>query len=176
MPLRRIARLKAHDIMHYWVVLQLVVLLALANGSPIVVKWTFGSKGAWPLDGNMNFIDGRPLFGASKTIRGIAVSLFVTSACAPLLGLTAPIGLLVAGVAMGGDLFSSFIKRRLGLRPGGKATGLDQIPESLFSLLACRQILSLTVLDIIAGTAIFFIGAMVLSRLLFELHVRDRPY
>lgn len=162
--------------MHYVVVLQLLALLALANGSPIVVKWMFGNKGAWPLDGNMKFIDGQRLFGKSKTIRGIVVSLFITSACAPLLGLTAPIGLLVAGIAMAGDLFSSFIKRRLGLPPGGKATGLDQIPESLFPLLACRQVLALTALDILAGTAIFVIGAIMLSRLLFELHMRERPY
>ena len=54
--------------------------------------------------------------------------------------------------------------------------GLDQIPESLFPLLACRQVLSLTALDIIIATAIFFVGEIVLSRVLFKLHVRDRPY
>ena len=77
---------------------------------------------------------------------------------------------------MAGDLFSSFIKRRLGLQPSSKVVGLDQIPESLFPLLVCRQALSLTVLDIGFGTAIFFIGEMVLSRVLFRLHVRDRRY
>lgn len=162
--------------MRYGVVLQLLTLLALANGSPIVVKWLFGDRFALPLDDNMKFIDGRPLFGASKTLRGIAVSLFVTSASAPLLGLTPFIGLVVAGAAMAGDLFSSFLKRRLGLPPGSRAIGLDQIPECLFPLLACRQALSLTALDIIAGTAIFFIGALVFSHLLFELHIRERPY
>jgi CDP-2,3-bis-(O-geranylgeranyl)-sn-glycerol synthase len=54
--------------------------------------------------------------------------------------------------------------------------GLDQIPELLFPLLACRQALSLTGLDIVTGTAIFFVGEVVLSRILFKLHVRDRPY
>jgi CDP-2,3-bis-(O-geranylgeranyl)-sn-glycerol synthase len=54
--------------------------------------------------------------------------------------------------------------------------GLDQIPESLFPLLACRQALSLTVLDIVFGTAIFFLGEVLLSRVPFRLHVRDRPY
>lgn len=162
--------------MHYSVVLQLLALLALANGSPIVAKWIFEDRFALPLDGNKRFVDGRPLFGASKTIRGIAASLFITSACAPLLGLSSGIGLLVASTAMAGDLLSSFLKRRLGLPSGSRATGLDQIPESLVPLLACRQLLSLTALDIIAGTAIFLIGAVVLSQLLFEVHVRDRPY
>jgi CDP-2,3-bis-(O-geranylgeranyl)-sn-glycerol synthase len=43
-------------------------------------------------------------------------------------------------------------------------------------LLACSQALALTALDIMAGTAIFFVGDLVLSRVLFRLHVRDRPY
>ena len=162
--------------MHYAAVLQLLVLLALANGSPIVAKWIFDARFAWPLDGNLKFIDGKPLFGSSKTLRGIAVSLVITSIGAPLLGLTAAVGLLVASTAMAGDLLSSFLKRRLGMPSGGRATGLDQIPESLLPLLACRQLLSLTTLDIVVGTAIFFIGAVVLSQLLFEWHVRDRSY
>ena len=77
---------------------------------------------------------------------------------------------------MAGDLLSSFLKRRLGLQSSSKAVGLDQIPESLLPLLACRQALSLTALDIVAGTAIFFVAEVVLSRFLFRLHVRDRPY
>lgn len=162
--------------MHYAVVLQLLVLLTLANGSPIIAKWMLDARCAWPLDGNLRFIDGQPLFGASKTLRGIVVSLVVTSACAPLLGFSWGVGLLLASTAMAGDLLSSFLKRRFGVLAGGRATGLDQIPESLLPLLACRQLLSLTTLDIIAGTAIFLMGAIVLSQLLFELHVRDRPY
>jgi hypothetical protein len=162
--------------MQYLAVLQLLILLALANGSPIVAKRIFGNNCAQPLDGNIKFVDGQRLFGASKTVRGILVSIFVTSACAPLLGLKFKIGLLVATTAMTGDLLSSFLKRRLDLPPSSKASGLDQIPESLFPLLACRQALSLTTLDIVVGTAIFFVSEVVLSRLLFSLHVRDRPY
>lgn len=162
--------------MHYIVVLRLLALLALANGSPIVAKRVFDARFAWPLDGNLKFIDGQPLFGASKTLRGIAISLFVTAACAPLLGFTLAVGLLVASTAMAGDLLSSFLKRRLGLPSSGRATGLDQIPESLLPLLACQRLLGLTTLDIIAATAIFLMGAVLFSQLLFELNVRDRPY
>jgi len=162
--------------MQYLVVLQFLFLLALANGSPVVAKRIFGNYCSWPLDGNSKFVDGHPLFGPSKTVRGILVSIFVTSACAPLLGLTLKLGLVVATMAMAGDLFSSFLKRRLGLQPSSRVVGLDQIPESLFPLLACSQAFSLTALDIIAGTTIFFVGEVVLSRALFRLHVRDRPY
>jgi hypothetical protein len=162
--------------MQYLVVLQLLFLLALANGSPVVAKRIFGNYCSWPLDRNIKFVDGHPLFGPSKTVRGILVSIFVTSACAPLLGLTLKLGLVVATMAMAGDLFSSFLKRRLDLQPSSREVGLDQIPESLFPLLACSQAFSLTALDIIAGTAIFFVGEVALSRALFRLHLRDRPY
>ena len=162
--------------MQYLTVSQLLILLALANGSPVIAKWAFGSYCSWPLDGNIKFIDGRPLFGASKTIRGILVSIFITSACAPLIGFTFKIGFLVAASAMAGDLLSSFLKRRLSLQPSSQAMGLDQIPESLFPLLACRLPFSLTALDIVAGIAIFFVGEILLSRVLFRLRVRDQPY
>lgn len=162
--------------MQYFAVSQLLILLTLANGAPVVAKKVLGEYFSWPLDGNIRFVDGRPLFGTSKTVRGILVSILVTSACAPLLGLTWKLGLMVAATAMAGDLLSSFLKRRLGLKPSSKAVGLDQIPESLFPLLACRSALSLATLDIAVGTIIFFIGEAVLSRVLFRLHVRDRPY
>ena len=162
--------------MQYLAVLQLLILLALANGSPVVAKRIFGNYCSWPVDGNIKFVDGRPIFGASKTVRGILVSIFITSTCAPLLGLTLKLGLVVATTAMAGDLLSSFLKRRLGLQSSSKAMGLDQIPESLLPLLACRQALSLSLLDVVVGTTIFFIGEVLLSRLLFRLHVRDRPY
>ena len=104
------------------------------------------------------------------------VSLLVTALGAILLGLQLWLGLLVASTAMAGDLLSSFLKRRLHLAPSSKATGLDQIPESLFPLLACRSVLSLTALDIAVGCAIFFVGEILLSRLFFWLRLRERPY
>jgi hypothetical protein len=64
----------------------------------------------------------------------------------------------------------------MGLAPSSMAIGLDQIPESLFPLLACRLLLPLTMLDIGVAAALFFVGELVLSRILFRLHLRDRPY
>jgi CDP-2,3-bis-(O-geranylgeranyl)-sn-glycerol synthase len=43
-------------------------------------------------------------------------------------------------------------------------------------LLACRLLLPLTMLDIGVAAALFFVGELVLSRILFRLHLRDRPY
>jgi CDP-diglyceride synthetase len=157
-------------------ILQILVLLTFANGTPIVAKKIFGSRFALPLDAGIIFFDGRPVFGASKTMRGIVVSILITSAIAPFIGLDLTIGAIVASSAMAGDLFSSFVKRRLNFRPSSQALGLDQVPESLFPMLACRDALSLTIADIALGVGIFFIGELILSRLLFRAHLRDEPY
>jgi CDP-diglyceride synthetase len=157
-------------------ILQLLVLMTLANGIPIVAKKVFGARFSFPLDAGTIFFDGRPLFGASKTIRGILISVLITTASAPLIGLDLTIGAIVAGTAMAGDLFSSFVKRRLNYPPSSQALGFDQVPESLFPMLACRDALSLTIADIALGVGIFFIGALILSRFLFRAHLRDEPY
>ena len=157
-------------------ILQLLLLMMLANGAPIVAKKIFGPRFSFPLDGGIIFFDGRPLFGPSKTIRGILVSVLITTASAPFIGLDLTIGAIVAGAAMAGDLFSSFVKRRLNVPPSSRALGLDQVPESLFPMLACSDALSLAIPDIALGVGVFFIGEIILSRLLYQIHVRDEPY
>lgn len=157
-------------------ILRSLALLTLANGAPVVAKKLFGRRLALALDGGARFFDGRPVLGRSKTVRGILVALLVTTAGAPLLGLPAGTGAAVAAAAMAGDLFSSFVKRRLGAAPSSRALGLDQLPESLLPLWLCRDALSLTVFDIALATALFFIGEIVLSRLLYKVHLRDEPY
>ena len=161
--------------MQLWLILRILVLLTLANGTPVIATDILKNRFATPIDGGMKFVDGRPMLGASKTVRGIFLSVLGTSAFAPVIGLGWRIGALVASVAMAGDLLSSFLKRRMSLPAGGKATGLDQIPESLLPLIACRSALHLTALDIVVGVAFFFVGELLLSRLLYRFHLRSRP-
>ena len=143
---------------------------------PVVARKILGSRLSYPLDGNVRFVDGRPLFGHSKTIRGVVLGVLVPAAGAPLIGLGPEIGVLVGSLAMVGDLVSSFVKRRLDLPPSSRASGLDQVPESLFPLLACRDALSLTIADIVVGVVVFSIGDIVFSRILCAFRLRDRPY
>ena len=157
-------------------IFQLLILLAVANGTPVAAKLILGKTFSQPLDGGARFLDGRPLLGPSKTIRGVVLSVLATAAAAALIGLGAKIGALLGAVAMLGDLSSSFIKRRMGLPASAKATGLDQIPESLFPLLACGLVLPLTIRDVVGATILFFVGELALSRLLFRLNLRERPY
>jgi len=156
--------------------LQLLILLAVANTAPLLGKRVLGDRSARPLDGGLTFFDGRPLFGASKTLRGVVLAVLATAAAGALVGLDWRIGALAGGGAMVGDLLSSFLKRRFGLKPSSQATGLDQVPESLLPLLACRAALPLTVADIALLVALFFIGEILFSRLFYRLGLRDRPY
>ena len=162
--------------MNFVPILQLLVLLAIANSAPIAAKRLLHERFSYPLDGGFVFLDGRPLFGPSKTIRGILSAVLGTSLCAPLIGVEWRTGALIAIVAMGGDLFSSFVKRRMKLPASAKATGLDQVPESLFPALACKNLLSLSVMDILVCTLVFFVGEVILARVFYKLHFRDRPY
>lgn len=162
--------------MHLWVIFQILILLLVANGTRVIAKRILGQRLSYPLDGGVRLKDGQHLFGSSKTVRGLLLSVLLTSACAPIVGLEWQIGAVVASSAMAGDLFSSFLKRRLRLPPSSRATGLDQVPESLFPFLACRSMLALTVVDIGVGVSLFLVGELVISRLFYRLGVRKHPY
>lgn len=157
-------------------ILELLVLLFLANGAPVIARNILGDRFAWPVDAGVRFVDGRPLFGASKTLRGLLFSLVFTSLGSWLMGLGWNVGVVVAGASMAGDLFSSFFKRRFGVPVSGRATGLDQIPESLFPALACQRMLELDVTEISAVVVLFFLGDVVLSPVFHKLRIRKRPY
>ena len=162
--------------MNTYSIMQVLGLLVIANGSPILVKRLFGNRYSLPIDRGIRLRDGKPVFGASKTVRGIAVSLIATTLLAPLLGLHWSVGLLAASMAMAGDLISSFTKRRLGVPSSGMAVGLDQIPESLLPALALMTTLNLTPIDVGVIVVLFFFGELVLSRVMYRLGIRDRPY
>lgn len=157
-------------------VFRTLFLLLLANGAPVIAKRLLGEKLAFPLDGGKSFFDGRPWFGHSKTVRGIVISVAATAGGAIMLGLPPMMGALFALSAMAGDLASSFIKRRMGMPPSSMAIGLDQLPESLLPVVIYWQALGLQPASGVAVLVLFFVGELILSRILYHLHVRDRPY
>ena len=162
--------------MHSGNTLTALLLLMVANGAPVIAAKVLARRISYPIDGNLRLADGNRLLGASKTIRGVVVAVLATVAAAVALGLDWMLGIVAGVTALAGDLFSSFIKRRLGMTASSMVLGLDQIPESLFPLLACAGWLSLGMNDIIVGLIVFFVGELVLSRLFFALGLRDRPY
>ena len=143
----------------------LVTLLVAANGTPVLLRMALGPRLGRPLDGGYRLTDGQPLFGPTKTVRGVIGAVAVTTLLAPLLGIPAAVGTLIGSTAMGGDLLSSFLKRRLGYAPSRTVFGLDQLPESLIPTLAAAPALGLSAWEIAAAVALFVVIAPVLSRL-----------
>lgn len=162
--------------MEILLVARLLLLLLVANGAPVVAKKLLGATCARPIDGGARLFDGRPLLGRSKTWRGLAAALLATGLAAPLLGLPVSLGALIGAGAMAGDLLSSFVKRRLGRAPSSRALGLDQIPEALIPLLAAALFTPLGPGGVALGTAGFVLGSLALSRLMFDLDLREQPY
>lgn len=155
---------------------KILFLLLAANGAPILGRILFGSRLTRPVDSQHRLADGQPIFGASKTWRGIGIALLITPLLAVLITLPPLVGVLVAALAMAGDLLSSFIKRRLGIEPSGMAFGLDQLPESLLPLIAVGWYYGMDWRLVLGLTLIFLILELVLSRILYWLHIRKQPY
>jgi CDP-2,3-bis-(O-geranylgeranyl)-sn-glycerol synthase len=158
------------------VALKLLLVIGLANGAPILAQNLLQNTWQYPVDFGRNFLDGRPLFGMSKTWRGIATALLAAIIGALVVGLSATTGFWLGVGAMAGDLVSSFVKRRLGIAPSGMALGVDQVPEVLIPLLLVQRTVALTSGEIAAVTALFLIIELLLSRVLYYLHIRKQPY
>jgi CDP-2,3-bis-(O-geranylgeranyl)-sn-glycerol synthase len=96
-----------------------------ANAAPVL------AGGGLPMDFGKNFVDGKRVFGTNKTFRGFFFGLAVGFAVGlvewavfgyPLLFcLLTPLGALL------GDLTAAFLKRRLGIAPGGLFPVVDQV-------------------------------------------------
>ncbi len=150
---------------HWNLLLSLFVLLVLANGAPLVLALVSGRVVGRPLDGGMVLRDGYPLFGKSKTWRGLIAALVVTPPAAWSLGLGWGVGLAIALGAMAGDLIVSFIKRRMGLPSSASVPFLDHVPETLIPVLLVEGALGLDWLDL----GVLVLGFVVLDLLLTPL-------
>ena len=153
-----------------------LLLLWIANGAPILAARLLGKHWATPIDFGYHLWDQHPLFGKSKTWRGLLSAILLTAPAAMLVGFDLGWGLLLGTLAMGGDLLSSFIKRRLGLAPGERARLLDQVPESILPVVALAAHGFISWLEGAIITALFVLTDMLFSLLLYRLNIRKRPY
>ena len=152
--------------MRFWLVHQLVLLLIITNATPVILSLLAGRHWNRPLDGNRLLRDRQPLLGPSKTIRGVVGAVLATAAIAPLFNLTVPEGAAFAMLAMSGDLFSSFIKRRLGIASSRSVPLLDQLPETLLPLWGMQTALGASASEIVLAIALFIVIDLLLSRLI----------
>jgi len=96
-----------------------------ANATPVL------AGGGTRMDFGKNFYDGKRIFGDNKNFRGfffgLAIGVLVGSIecvlfCFPILfSILIPLGALL------GDLAGAFLKRRLGIAPGGLLPIVDQV-------------------------------------------------
>ena len=156
--------------------LKLLILLSAANIAPVLARYLLRERWGWAIDHGLTLRDGQPLFGASKTWRGLVAALLLTAVVSVLLGLPLGFGLLFAAASMLGDLLSSFTKRRLGKASSTRFLALDQIPEALLPLIAGRIWLDYSWLTVIVISLLFMLLDMVASPILFRLGIRRRPF
>ncbi len=152
--------------MRTWLIIDLILLLIIANAAPVIISLLLGRHGNRPLDGNHLLADGHPLLGPSKTIRGVFAAVLCTALAAPLFDLGWLQGAGFGLLAMLGDIGSSFTKRRLGLDSGHSVPLLDQLPETLLPLWVLQPALGMTLPEMLAAVAVFIVIDLLLSRLL----------
>lgn len=113
--------------------LEFIFPVYCANAVPVI------AGGGYPLDLGRNFLDGKPIFGRNKTVRGFIAGLLAGVGAGlvetfafgfpPLFGVVVSLGALV------GDLCGAFLKRRLGIVPGGLLPVVDQVDFVLGAVL-----------------------------------------
>ena len=154
----------------------LLLLITIANGAPILARKLFNNKFSWPLDAGILFFDNRPVLGAAKTWRGLLSSLVISALAADLLGYGLVNGVIISLSAMMGDMLSSFVKRRLSRPASSQALLIDQVPESLLPCLFMQVEFHLRTVDVVLIVVIFVILELLLSRWLYKMGIRNRPY
>ncbi|MDX1456823.1 MAG: CDP-archaeol synthase [Marinobacter sp.] len=156
--------------------LTLFVMLVLANGMPVIAHWLLGDRWSHAIDGGRMWRDGRPLFGSSKTWRGLISGGIACTLFSMLAGLGLVFGLVFGLLALGGDLVSSFIKRRMGLASSAQALGLDQLPEAAIPLTYAALVLPFPWWQAVVLVLVFGVANVVCSPLLYRLGIRRHPH
>lgn len=126
----------------------LILPVYISNAAPVILAKLGYTRS--PIDFGRNFIDGRRIFGSHKTIEGFLFGTFAGGFIAILQhainylfhveGIYTSImdaftkGLVMGISALTGDLISSFIKRRMGLKEGSEAPLIDQLGFILFAI------------------------------------------
>ena len=155
---------------------QLLLLIIIANGAPILICALLHDGFKLAVDFGQKLPDKQRIFGSSKTWRGIFAALVATASAAWLLGLSPQTGMLIAVYAVAGDLFSSFIKRRLSMQSSSMAPLLDQVPESLFPAYMLMEVFNLDISAVLLLVLTFVIVELFLSHILYKWGLRKRPY
>jgi CDP-2,3-bis-(O-geranylgeranyl)-sn-glycerol synthase len=86
------------------------------------------------------------------------------------------IGLLLGAGAIGGDLSKSFLKRRIGIPPGGRWIPVDQLDFVFGALVFIALPAGLSWSDVLMILVISFGGDILVNHVAFALHVRETAW
>ena len=108
-----------------------------ANAVPVI------AGGGKPMDFGKHFFDGKPVFGKNKTFKGfffgLTIGIFVGVVESLVFNYPFPFSVLFSVLtplgALLGDLSGAFLKRRLGIAPGGLFPIVDQVDFVVGALL-----------------------------------------
>lgn len=156
--------------------LNVLLIISAANAAPVMLHLTLRRGHGWPVDGGRQWRDGRPVFGASKSVRGVVAAVVAAAVVAWALGLPLLVGAAAGALSMVGDLLSSFTKRRLGLEPSSRFVGLDQAPEAFLPLLVLIPLAGVGVWSALTAAVLFVLLGPPLSWMLYHAGIRQEPH
>ncbi len=147
------------------------LILMVTNGTPMLAAALWPGLRRRPVDNGRRLADGQPLLGHHKTWGGLLSGILAGGLCGGLMGLSLPMSSLIAGTSMLGDLFTSFLKRRMGFKEGETLPLFDQVFEGAFPLLLCKWAYRLSWSVFLATLLVFsasiLLGSLMKKRLSF---------
>jgi CDP-2,3-bis-(O-geranylgeranyl)-sn-glycerol synthase len=146
-----------------------------ANAVPVI------AGGGSPMDFGKNFFDGKPVFGKNKTFRGFFFGLAVGVAVGLvewvlfdypfLFSLLSPLGALL------GDLTGAFLKRRLGIAPGGLLPIVDQVDFVIGAILLSMPLAIINSWELAVTVIIITPPIHMLTNFLaYKLKLKENPW
>lgn len=144
------------EIFHYLAILS---LLWCINFVPPLLAFFLGDRWNQPLDFGSSFVDGKPLLGPHKTLRGTTGAIAVGAILGMMMGMPWWVGLAAGTLSMAGDITSSFVKRRLSLPSGSGVAGFDQVVEGFLPFLVLQPHFSLSAGQVYCLVIFFCTGA-----------------
>ncbi len=168
-------------------VMMLSLPAMVANAMPLITCRSI-LRNPHPIDLNKRFLDGKRVFGDNKSVEGfisgvvagflvgLTYSYYFNMTAWILYGLTSGLG------AMCGDLLNSFIKRRLGLRPGQPFIPLDQLSFIIMAFALVKAFKAdvmvgqdLGTVDFVAGLALAGVLHPLTNYVAYLLGVKETP-
>jgi predicted MPP superfamily phosphohydrolase len=140
--------------------LKILLIIILANGAPPVLAAFYPQACRRKVDGGRKLPGGRTLFGGHKSWGGLIGGIAAGSLCGYLIGISLVMSFSVAALSMLGDLFTSFLKRRIRIEEGESVYLFDQVFEGAFPLLLCKWVYALNWQLVIAWLLLFCAAAI----------------